>query len=194
MKTLIIAEAGVNHNGDLELAYRLCDAAMAVGADVVKFQTWKTENLLTRSVAQADYQSKNTGVQESQYDMLKKLELSYDDFRRIKEHCDKIGIQFATTADDFESLDFISTLDLPFLKIGSGEMGNLAFLRAYGSKGLPIIMSTGMSTLADVDISLQAVREGGASDITLLHCTTNYPCPYNRVNLRAMKTLGDAFH
>lgn len=193
-KCLVIAEAGVNHNGRLELAVKLCDAAKEAGADVVKFQTWKTENLLTRNVAQAEYQTQNTGKQESQFDMLKKLELSYDDFRIIKQHCDEIGILFSSTADDPDSLDFLMELGIPFIKVGSSDIGNVSYLRYMGSKGLPVILSTGMSTLADVDISINALKEGGATDITILHCTTNYPCPYEGVNLRAMLTLRDAFH
>lgn len=193
-RCLIIAEAGVNHNGKLDLALELCDAAKKCGADVVKFQTWKTENLITRSVAQADYQAKNTGKKESQFDMLKSLELSYDDFRKIKVHCDEIGITFASTADEEESLDFLIDLGIPFIKVGSGDIGNVSFLRYMGTKGLPVILSTGMSTLADVDISINALKEGGATDISILHCTTNYPCPYEDVNLRAMLTLRETFH
>lgn len=193
MKTLIIAEAGVNHNGDINIAYKLCEAAKNAGADVVKFQTWKTENLITKDVAQAEYQAENTGHAESQFDMLKRLELSYDEFSKIKEYCEQIGIIFSTTADDFESLDFVASLGVPFLKIGSGEIGNIAFLREHGRKGLPIILSTGMSTLEDIEISIQALREGGAKEITLLHCTTSYPCPTDRVNLLAMQTMKNTF-
>lgn len=193
-KCLIIAEAGVNHNGRLDLALKLCNEAKKCGADVVKFQTWKTEKLITRSVAQADYQAKNSRKTESQFDMLKRLELSYDDFRKIKAYCDKIGIVFASTADDAESLDFLIDLGIPFIKVGSGDIGNVSFLRYMGTKGLPVILSTGMSTLADVDISINALKEGGATDISILHCTTNYPCPYEDVNLKAMLTLRDAFH
>ena len=193
-RCLIIAEAGVNHNGRLDLALQLCDEAKKCGADVVKFQTWKTENLITRSVAQADYQTKNTGKTESQFDMLKGLELSYDEFRTVKEHCDEIGVTFASTADETESLDFLINLGIPFIKVGSGDIGNVSFLKYIGTKGLPVILSTGMSTLADVDISINALKEGGAKDITVLHCTTNYPCPYEDVNLKAMLTLRDAFH
>lgn len=194
LKCMIIAEAGVNHNGNLDIALKLCDEAKKVGADVVKFQTWKTEKIITQSVAQADYQITNTKIKESQFDMLKRLELSYDDFRKIKEHCDKIGIVFASTADDEKSLDFLVELGIPFIKIGSGDVGNIPFLRYIGSKNLPIIMSTGMSNLADVDVSINALRQGGAQDISILHCTTNYPCPYAEVNLKAMLTLKEAFH
>lgn len=193
-KCLIIAEAGVNHNGRLDLALKLCDEAKKAGADIVKFQTWKTENLITGTVAQADYQTANTGVKESQFDMLKRLELSYDDFRTIKKHCEEIGIVFSSTADDPESLDFLVELGIPFIKIGSGEIGNIPYLRYMGSKKLPVIMSTGMSSLADVDISLRELTKSGATDVTLLHCTTNYPCAYEDVNLKAMLTLKNAFH
>ena len=192
---LIIAEAGVNHNNDLDTALKLCDAAKKAGADVVKFQTWKTENLITHNVSQADYQSRNTRFQESQFDMLKKLEFSYDKFRKVKDYCNNIGIAFASTADEQESLDFLIELGIPFIKIGSGDIGNVSYLRYIGSKGLPIILSTGMSTLADVDISLTALCDGGISreKITLLHCTTNYPCLYDEVNLNAINTLRSAF-
>ena len=193
MKTLIIAEAGVNHNGDLKTALKLCDVAKECGADVVKFQTWITENIITRNVAKAEYQKENTNNDDSQYDMLKKLELSQDDFRKIKEYCDEIGITFASTADDKDSLDFLVNLGIPFIKVGSGDIGNVSYLRYIGSKCRPIILSTGMSTLEDINISLKALRDGGAKDITLLHCTTNYPCPYNDVNLNAMDTLKKEF-
>lgn len=193
MGVLVIAEAGVNHNGNVDTAIKLCDAAKKAGCDVVKFQTWQTDLLLTREVGQAEYQTENTGVTQSQYEMLKELELSYDDFRKIKSHCDDIGIQFASTADEPVSLDFLMSLGIPFIKIGSGEIGNIPYLRYMGSKGLPVILSTGMSTIDDVEISLKALREGGAKDIKLLHCTTSYPCPIDSVNLLAMNTLRDKF-
>ncbi len=190
---LIIAEAGVNHNGRLDLALELCDKAKEVGADVVKFQTWQTEKIITKNVAQAEYQTENTGVEESQFDMLKRLELTYDDFRKVKQHCDEIGIVFSSTADEEASLDFLCELGIPFIKVSSGDIGNISFLRYMGSKGLPVIISTGMSTLEDVELSLNALKEGGAKDITVLHCTTNYPCPLDDVNLRCMQTLKEKF-
>ena len=193
MHTCIIAEAGVNHNGDVEIAKKLCLAAKDAGADVVKFQTWITEKIITQNVEQAEYQKENTGRDESQYEMLKALELSYDEFREVKVYCDEIGILFASTADEEDSLDFLVELGIPFIKVGSGDVGNISYLRYIGSKKLPVILSTGMSTLADVEMSLQALRDGGATDITLLHCTTNYPCPYDAVNLKAMDTLKHAF-
>lgn len=190
---LIIAEAGVNHNGKLDLALKLCDKAKEIGADVIKFQTWKTENLITKDLKQADYQADNTGIKESQFDMLKKLELSFEDFKIIKKHCDEINMIFASTADEEESLDFLIELGIPFIKIGSGDICNISYLRYIGSKKLPIILSTGMSTLNDITTSIKALKDGGATDITLLHCTTNYPCPYNDVNLNAMLTLKNEF-
>ena len=193
MHTCIIAEAGVNHNGDVNIAKKLCLAAKEAGADVVKFQTWITEKIITQNVEQAEYQKENTGRDESQYEMLKALELSYDEFREVKVYCDEIGILFASTADEEDSLDFLVELGIPFIKVGSGDVGNISYLRYIGLKKLPVILSTGMSTLADVEMSLQALRDGGATDITLLHCTTNYPCPYDAVNLKAMDTLKNAF-
>lgn len=193
MKTLIIAEAGVNHNGNLDTAIELCKAAKKSGADVVKFQTWNTDKIITRNVKQATYQENNTGKSESQYDMLKRLELSQDAFVKIKEYCDEIGILFASTADERDSLDFLLTLGIPFIKIGSGEIQNIPYLRYMGSKKLPIILSTGMSTLGDVDNAISVLQRAGAIDITLLHCTTNYPCPKQDVNLNAMLTLRNAF-
>lgn len=190
---LIIAEAGVNHNGSLDIAYQLCDAAKNVGADVVKFQTWDTDRLITQNVKMAAYQERNT-KEESQYDMLKNLELSYEDFRKIKAYCDKIGIVFASTADEGQSLDFLVDLGIPFIKVGSGDIGNIPYLRYIGSKKMPVVLSTGMSSLSDIDISLSMLREGGTEDIILLHCTTNYPCPYNEVNLRAMLTLKNEYN
>lgn len=193
-RTLIIAEAGVNHNGDINLAKQLCLAAKESGADVVKFQTWKTDKIITRKVEQADYQKENTAVEQSQYDMLKELELSYDDFREIKKYCDDIGIVFASTADEEESLDFLIDLGIPFIKIGSGDIGNIPYLRYIGKKKLPIIMSTGMSTIDDVKLSMEALLSGGSNDISLMHCTTNYPCDFENVNLSAMDTLHNTFN
>ena len=193
MHTLIIAEAGVNHNGKITIAKELCKAAKESGADIVKFQTWITEKIITQNVKQADYQTNNTGHEESQFDMLKRLELSYDDFQEIKDYCDNIGIQFASTADEQDSLDFLLSLGIPFIKIGSGEIGNIPYLRYMGKQNKPIILSTGMSTIEDVEFSLKTLRESGANDISLLHCTTSYPCPYESANLKAIQTLKEKF-
>lgn len=189
----IIAEAGVNHNGRLDIALKLCDAAKYAGVDAIKFQTWKTELIVSRNTEMADYQKINMGNNDSQYDMLKKLELSYDNFRLLKEYCDKIGIQFLSTADEAESLEFLCELGMPFIKLGSGEITNIPYLRYCAKKNMPIIISTGMCNLSDVAVAYDILAEAGATDITVLHCTTNYPCPVDEVNLRAMLTLKDSF-
>lgn len=191
-KIYIIAEAGVNHNGRLDMALKLCDAAKAAGADCVKFQTWKTELVISRDTELAEYQKKNLCNSESQYDMLKKIELSYDTFRIIKEYCDSIGIQFLSTADETESLDFICNLGIPFIKLGSGEITNIPYLRYCAKKELPIIISTGMCNLSNVETAYNTLIDGGAKDISVLHCTTNYPCPMDEVNLKAMVTIKQA--
>lgn len=196
MSVYIIAEAGVNHNGNLNLALQLCDAAKVAGVDAIKFQTWKTEKIVTKQAEKATYQAENTGkANESQFDMLKKLELSYDDFCKIQKYCNEIGIEFLSTPDEEESLEFlINDLKLPLIKIGSGEVTNTPYLRKIASYNKPIILSTGMSTLAQVANAYDILLEAGAESVTLLHCTTNYPCPMDEVNLNAMVTLHNAFH
>ena len=174
----MIAEAGVNHNGSPELARRLCDEAKAAGADAVKFQTWKTENIVTRQAEMAVYQRENLrGKEQSQYGMLKHLELRYDDFRELKDYCDRIGLCFLSTPDDEESLEFLLSLRMPYLKVGSGEVTNIPYLRRIGRSGMKVILSTGMATLAEVDVAYRTLLESGAAEVALLHCTTNYPCP-----------------
>lgn len=193
MRVYVIAEAGVNHNGKLDLALKLCDAAKKAGADAVKFQTWKTENIVTSQTRQAAYQAENTGKDESQYDMLKNLELSYDHFRTIQDYCKKIGIDFLSTPDEEESLEFLVSLGLPFIKVGSGEVTNIPYLRKIGACKMPVILSTGMSNIAQVATAYDTLLQTGAKEVSLLHCTTNYPCPMDEVNLKAMVTLRDAF-
>lgn len=193
-KVYIIAEAGVNHNGDKHLAFKLCDAAKEAGVDAVKFQTWKTEKIVTKSAALAEYQEKNISDKgASQYEMLKQLELSYDEFIEVRDYCNQIGIQFLSTPDTEEDMAFLLGLGIPVLKIGSGEVTNIPFLRAIGKRRQNVILSTGMSTLADVEKAYNTLMESGAKEVALLHCTTNYPCPYNEVNLQAMQTLKAAF-
>ena len=192
-KCLIIAEAGVNHNGSIKIAKELCLEAKNSGADVIKFQTWITDKIITRTVKQASYQIKNTGRNISQYEMLKELELTFDEFREIKQYCDNIGIKFCSTADEAESLDFLIDIGVPFIKVGSGDICNVPFLRYIGGKGLPVIISTGMSSLSDVEMSIDALKYGGTKQIIVLHCTTSYPCPFMDVNLKAMDTLKNAF-
>jgi len=192
--TYIIAEAGVNHNGKLDLALKLCDAAMKSSVDAIKFQTWKTENIVTMTTNLASYQESNISNEEiSQFEMLKKLELSYHDFVTIKDYCEKIGIIFLSTPDDSESLVFLMKLGIDFIKVGSGEVNNTPFLREIGSTKMPVVLSTGMSNLGEVERAYNILIEAGTPKISLLHCTTNYPCPMDEVNLIAMVTLRDAF-
>lgn len=192
-KVLIIAEAGVNHNGKLDLAYKLCDAAKESGVDIIKFQTWNTDLVITKNTRMAEYQAENLSSSESQYEMLKKLELSYAHFRLVKEYCDNIGVRFLSTADERESLDFLIDLGIDLVKLGSGEITNIPYLRYVGGLNLPVILSTGMSNLAQVANAYDTLVNAGANDVSILHCTTNYPCPMDEVNLRAMITLREAF-
>ena len=190
-KVFIIAEAGVNHNGDIKLAYKMIDVAKAAGADAIKFQTFVSENLVSTHAKKAEYQKENTGNQESQLEMLKKLELSYEDFRKLNEYCLKSGITFLSTAFDLESIGFLNTLNLPIWKVPSGEITNLPYLEKIAATKKEIIMSTGMSTLEEISDALGALK--GAKKITILHCNTEYPTTMKDVNLRAMKTLKKEF-
>jgi N-acetylneuraminate synthase len=191
----IIAEAGVNHNGKVELARALIDAAKEAGADAVKFQTFKTEKILTRSASMAEYQKKNVGTGETQFEMIKALELSYADFANLQAYAKSIGIDFLSTPDDEDSLDFlVDELDMPWVKIGSGEVTNLPFLRKIAAKQKPMILSTGMSNIGEVERAVRTIRALSDKELVLLHCTTNYPCPPEEVNLRAMLTLKHAFN
>lgn len=193
-KVFVIAEAGVNHNGSLHLAKQLIDAAAEAGVDAVKFQTWKTELIVTKSAKQAAYQVENTGIEESQFDMLKKLELTYADFRELKKYCDEKNITFMSTPDEIESATFLSGLQEIF-KIGSGEMTNLPYLRHIGGMRKELILSTGMADLGEIEDALDALVQAGTpkDKITVLHATTEYPCPVDEVNLRAMETIRAAF-
>jgi len=192
-KVFIIAEAGVNHNGKLSEALKLCDEAYKSGADAVKFQTWKTEKVLTRNVAMAQYQKQNLNSEISQFEMVKKLELSYEEFMNIKIHCDNIGIEFLSTPEESDTLEFLLTMGMDKFKIGSGEITNIPFLRQVGKINKNVILSTGMCYLGDVERAYYELLNYGAKSVALLHCTTNYPCPMNEVNLRAMQTLREAF-
>ncbi len=195
-KVFIIAEAGVNHNGDLDMAYRLVDAAKASGADAVKFQTFKAELLVSRNAQKAEYQKKATNGTETQFEMIKKLELSIDDHHRIAEYCKSVDIEFLSTAFDEESIRLLYTLGIRMWKIPSGEITNLPYLRSIAKLKMPIVMSTGMCTLGDVEAAIDALVAAGASrtSIVLLHCTTEYPAPIAEVNLKAMVSLGTAFN
>ena len=186
-KVFIIAEAGVNHNGELALAKELADKAKQAGADAVKFQTFRTDKLVAAGTAQAAYQTVNIGKEESQAQMLRRLELSYADFRDLQAYCRKIGILFLSTAFDLESIDFLASLNLPVWKIPSGEITNLPYLEKIAALDKPMILSTGMAEMDEIKAAL-AVLENGR-EITVLHCTTEYPAPDNSVNLRAMLTM-----
>lgn len=192
-KVLIIAEAGVNHNGDINLAKQLIDVAAEAGADYVKFQTWVTDELIERDAPKALYQSLNDG-ESSQYEMLKRLELSFGEFRILRDYADKKNIHFLSTPDDFSSLDFLSdVLDLPLIKVGSGEITNLLFLKKIGSKKKEVILSTGMSNIDEVSNAYNALINSGARSVALLHCTSNYPASLESVNLKAINHLQQVF-
>ncbi|WP_102273799.1 N-acetylneuraminate synthase [Cytobacillus massiliigabonensis] len=214
-QTYIIAEAGVNHNGSLELAFALVDAAVKAGANAVKFQTFKTENLVTKKAKQAAYQVNNIGEETSQFAMLKKLELSYEEFMQLKSYCDAKKIEFLSTPFDRESVDFlVDDLGIRTVKIPSGELTNAPFVHYISTKRKPIILSTGMATMGDIHEALSFMAYGLAypdkqvekeviqefyhtdeakkwlkNYVTILHCTTEYPTPYSDINLRAMDHL-----
>jgi len=190
----IIAEAGVNHNGDLKIAHELVDVAAEAGADAVKFQTFIAEKSITSDAIKADYQRISTGNEESQLEMARKLELSFDDFRTLKRYCDERGIVFLSTPFDLESVDFLHSLRVPALKIASGDLTNHPLLRHVASKGVPVIISTGMSDMEEVKEATEVVRSGGNDRIVLLQCVTNYPADPADVNLRAMQTMAEAFN
>ncbi|WP_060983194.1 N-acetylneuraminate synthase [Vibrio splendidus] len=218
--TLIIAEAGVNHNGQEELAFALVDAAHKAGSDIVKFQTFKAKNLVTEEAKQADYQVTNTKKQESQLAMLSRLELSFEAHHKLIKYCNSLGIEFLSTAFDFESLDFlVNDLGLARLKLPSGELTNAPLVLAHARTGCELIVSTGMATLSEIETALGVIAFGYTADektepsmlsfqeayaseagqkalkekVTILHCTTEYPAPMEEINLRAMDTLGLAF-
>jgi N,N'-diacetyllegionaminate synthase len=193
--TLIIAEAGVNHNGDLARARQLIDAAAVAGADLVKFQTFSADRLVTRTAMKAEYQTRTTDRQESQHEMLRRLELSPDMHRELIAHCDARQIGFFSTAFDMESIDLLVSLGQDRFKIPSGEITNLPYLRKIGCLGKHVILSTGMATLGDIEAAIDALERAGTprASITVLHCTTEYPTRMAEVNLRAMQSIQQAF-
>ncbi len=217
-RCLIIAEAGVNHNGSVDLAHKLVDAAADAGADVVKFQTFRASSLVSQSAPKAAYQTRQTGAEQSQLEMLKALELSESAHHALLRHCSDRGVEFMSSPFDADSLDFLVSLGVRRIKLGSGELTNAPMLLAVGQSGLPLILSTGMSMLAEVEAALGALAFGYANTgeppsrrafvsawaspakrqcalekISLLHCTTEYPAPRDQINLRAMQTLKAAF-
>lgn len=195
-KTMIIAEAGVNHNGSIETARQLVDAAAAAGVDYVKFQTFKAENLVTRTARKAEYQNRNIGDDDnSQYNMLKCLELSENDHHELIEYCKAKGVAFLSTAFDTDSIAFLDKLELPLWKVPSGEITNFPYLRKIGLTAKPVILSTGMANLEEIEEAVAVLTKYGTprEQITLLHCTTEYPAPKNEINLRAMQTMSSHF-
>ena len=189
MRTLIIAEAGVNHNGRLDLALKMVDEAKRAGADIVKFQTAIPERVISRYADKAEYQKETTGNEESQLEMCRRIHLKLSDYDIIKEYCEEVGIEFLSTPFDLESIDYLEKLGMKLWKIPSGEITNLPYLIKIAKTGKPVIMSTGMAELKEVEEAVNVLKEGGAGEITLLHCTTEYPAPFDSVNLKAMNTL-----
>ncbi len=194
-KVFIIAEAGVNHNGSIELAKKLIDAAVEAKVDAVKFQTFISQNVISKYAEKAEYQKSTTGSEESQLEMVKKLELSFDDFIELKQYCEKKGIMFLSTPFDMTSMEFLETLKMGLWKVPSGEITNLPYLQKVGSYNEEVIFSTGMSSLGDIENALNILVESGTSkeNITILHCNTEYPTPMQDVNLKAMQTIRSAF-
>lgn len=195
MTTFIIAEAGVNHNGSIELAKRLIDTASQAGADAVKFQTFKADNLVSKTAQKAAYQKQTTDASESQYTMIKKLELTEEMHHELIQYCNEKGILFLSTPFDHDSINLLNTLGMEIFKIPSGEITNLPYLRHIGSLGKKVILSTGMADLGEIEDALDILTDAGTSKehITVLHATTEYPCPMDEVNLRSINTIATAF-
>ena len=194
-KVFVIAEAGVNHNGSLDLAKKLIDVAVDAGADAVKFQTFKADKLVSKAAQKAAYQKQTTSSDESQYEMIRKLELDERAHREIISYCNDKQIMFLSTPFDHDSIEMLNDFGMPIFKIPSGEITNLPYLRHIGGLGKGVILSTGMADLGEIEDALDALLKAGTSrdKITVLHATTEYPCPIDEVNLRAMQTIRNAF-
>lgn len=191
MSVLIIAEAGVNHNGGMELAKQMVVAAKEAGADYVKFQTFIPKNLVSRFAEKAEYQKKTTGEEDSQLQMLEKLALTQEDFVELQSYCKEVGIGFISTPFDLESIDFLNTLDMDFWKLPSGEVTNLPYLEKIAQTGKKIIMSTGMCEMNEISDAIRVLEKNGAGEISVLHCNTEYPTPFSDVNLLAMHEMAE---
>lgn len=189
----VIAEAGVNHNGSLEIAKKLVDVAVYGGADAIKFQTFKGEESTSSYAKKAKYQEENLKNKDSQLEMIKKLELPFDYFKEIQKYCIERKIDFVSTPDGEESLNFLTSLKIPFIKVGSTEVTNLDFLKKIGETGFEIVLSTGMSCLGEVEKALNTIFQTGNRNIKLMHCTTDYPTSFKDVNLKSMVTMKEAF-
>ncbi|MGG7213290.1 N-acetylneuraminate synthase [Clostridium nigeriense] len=192
-KVFIIAEAGVNHNGSIKIAKKLIDEAARCGVDAVKFQSFKAKNLVTKSAKQAEYQRNNMGKEVSQYEMLKALELSYDDHLELINYSKKKEIMFLSSPFDLESIELLNNLGMEIFKVPSGEIENVPYLRRIGETGKKVILSTGMSNLSDIEFALEILKSSGAKDVSVLHCNTDYPTKMEEVNLKAMNTIENAF-
>ena len=193
MPVTIIAEAGVNHNGSLEMAKEMARVAKECGADIVKYQTAVPELVVSKFAEKAEYQKQTTDAAESQLEMIRKLHFSFEAHKELKEYCDSIGIQYLSAPFDVPSVKFLGTLGLPLLKIPSGEITNLPYLEAMAAQKTPVLLSTGMSTLDEITDALGVLDDGGCPEVTILHCNTQYPTPYEDVNLRMIPTLSQTF-
>ena len=193
MPVTIIAEAGVNHNGSLEMAKEMARVAKECGADIVKYQTAVPELVVSKFAEKAEYQKQTTDAAESQLEMIRKLHFSFEAHKELKEYCDSIGIQYLSAPFDVPSVKFLGTLGLPLLKIPSGEITNLPYLEAVAALKTPVLLSTGMSTLDEITDALGVLDDGGCPEVTILHCNTQYPTPYEDANLTAMIELYDQF-
>lgn len=191
MHVMVIAEAGVNHNGSKELARRMVDKAKEAGADYIKFQTFVPKNLVSQYAQKAEYQKQTTGGDESQLTMLEKLALTQQDFTELKAYCEQVGIGFISTPFDLESIHFLNQLDMDFWKLPSGEITNLPYLEAIGKTKKKVVMSTGMCEMEEIEAAIQVLEQAGTTDISVLHCNTEYPTPFCDVNLLAMKQMAD---
>lgn len=195
-KVIIIAEAGVNHNGSIDNAKKLIDVAVKAGVDYVKFQTFKTEKLVSKKAKKAEYQQNNINEKnDTQFEMLKKLELSLQNHQELINYCEKKKIKFLSTAFDLDSLDYLKTLNIDFFKVPSGEITNKPYLKKIASFGEKIVLSTGMSTMNDIHLAMNTLLENNVplNDISILHCNTEYPTPFSDVNLKAMNTIASTF-
>ena len=191
---IVIAEAGVNHNGSFELAKKMVDAAKEAGVDYVKFQTFNPQKLVSKYAEKAKYQKETTGSDETQLQMLQKLTLTEDNFLSLRDYCKEVGIGFISTPFDLDSIAFLETFDMDFWKVPSGEVTNLPYLEAIARTKRKVVMSTGMCNMNEIQDAMEVLKKNGTTEITLLHCNTQYPTPYEHVNLSAMSTIKDTLH
>lgn len=189
----IIAEIGCNHNGDVELARKMVDVAVSCGVDAVKFQTFKADKLISKYAPKADYQKVTTGTSDSQLEMTRRLELSFDEYLDLRDYCLAKGVDVFSTPFDEESLEFLISTDMPVYKIPSGEITNLPYLEKIGQQNKKVILSTGMAVIPEIETAIKVLQDNGTTDISILHCTTEYPTPYDALNLNVLHTLKKQF-